>query len=370
MNYIEFRVTRDNDVHFKFVCPNKKINLPKNKANIIYDLLDKNNYNPRVKITDNEKIIRFYDVDKNIEREIIKQRKNIGKKVKRTNKFAPVKIMLSATLVLSLYLNSHDILVFGKHEPIVDEQPKYSFAIEETPSYSHTKEENNITPDNKVTINSTVITPDNYFDFEYENRSQTEKSKITRQRYYEIIEKYADMYGLPTNLMVAVATQEQGTHSMKISTGGGFGLFQIQAEGGWHWVGRELTAYNFDTGQNETITVCQDNNGLIDKNMLADLKYNVKVACMVMSSTLKTCNNDMILALQTYNSGTETLNLKEKYGEDWVNHRGNLPGDPLYIEHVLSYIEQEDNVLIYTDQNNNTHTIEVNNVNANTFSKS
>jgi len=162
--------------------------------------------------------------------------------------------------------------------------------------------------------------------------------------------------------MVAVGTQENGVHEKAVSKGGGLGLFQIQVENGWNWVGKELTAYNYELGKYETVTVCQRQDGKIDVNMLSDLEYNTKIACMIMGSNVKMCNNDMIAALQCNNSGTKVLSLKKEYGDEWIEHRESLPGDPMYLEHVLSYIKEDDGLLEYKTVDGDIHVLGINNV--------
>ncbi len=119
----------------------------------------------------------------------------------------------------------------------------------------------------------------------------------------------------------------------------------------------------------ETIVVCQREDGTIDVNMLADLEYNTKVACMITAYDLAYCDYDIIAALQTYNSGTNVMSLKKEYGEDWVNHRENLPGDQEYIEHVLSYIPEDNSLLQYKDPSGKEYVVDVNNVYVNSLNK-
>ena len=351
MDYIEIEVTVNNDVISTYRYNDKVITLSKKETEKIFDLLNENKFTPEKINVDGKIILRYYDVSKYIDKKIISERKNISKKVKRTNKYAPVVATVSSILALSVILNSC-ASNFKQIQPITEREIPPLVILEPEP----------------LKVVEPIIA-DCYFDFEYEDRSGTEKARSVKKNYYEIIERYADMYGLPTNLMVSIATQEKAIHSEEISSGGGFGLFQIQAEGNWNWVGKSVTAYNHESSKYETMTICLNEDGCLDKNMLGDLYYNIKVACMIMAYDLELCNNDIILALQTYNSGTSTINLKNTYGEDWVNHRQNLAGDPKYIEHVLSYLPSEDNVLTFMDTSSNLHTIEINNV-SNSLTKS
>lgn len=344
MDYIEIEVIENNEIISTYRYNDKVITLSKNETEKIFDLLNKNKFRPKKINVDGKNILRYYDVGKYIDEKIIAERKNILKKVKRTNKYAPAVATVSSILALSLILSSC-VSSSKQNQPVTEREIPPLVIIE---------------PEPLKTVEPIIA--DSYFDFEYEDRSGTEKARSVKENYYGAIERYADMYGLPTNLMISIATQEKAKHSEEISSGGGFGLFQIQAEGNWNWVGKDITAYNHDSSKYETMTICLNEDGCLDKNMLGDLYYNIKVACMIMAYDLELCNYDIILALQTYNSGTSTINLKNTYGEDWVNHRQNLAGDPNYIEHVLSYLPSEDNVLTFMDTSSNLHTVQINNV--------
>jgi len=239
-------------------------------------------------------------------------------------------------------------------ENIVFPEEEQEVSVMSTPNYEYNFEEDNI---------NNVIIPDVVFDFKFEDRSSSDKAKNTKELYYDLIKKYSDIYGLPTNLMVAMATQECGVHKKEISSGGGFGLFQIQVNGGWSWEKKTISVYNFEKEEDEKIVVCEVSPGVTDVNMLADLEYNIKIGCAIFAYNLRDCNYDIIQAIQTYNSGTEVRIIKNSYGEDWINHRDTLLGDPKYLEHVLSFIDPSDNILEYKDDKNNVYYVQVNNLN-------
>lgn len=358
MDYIDFQIVDD-----KILCTgvygNRRENLPLNEAKLFFRILSQKNYKYKELLVNGIKTVRYYDVSKNLFNDVKRNRTSIRKKVNRTNKYAGAIVGISGVLSLILILNSIGFFENG-------DKNDHTSTAENESTESYTKP---IIAEPKVSEEIEPVICDYVFDFEYEDRSNSDKAILARELYNDVVTRYSDMYGLPSNLMLAVGTQERGTHSTKVSPGGGFGLFQIQVENGWNWVGKSITAYNFELGQMETVVVCQKEDGTIDVNMLADLEYNTKVACMIMAYDLAYCDYDIIAALQTYNSGTGVLSLKKEYGEDWVNHRENLPGDPEYLEHVLSYLSEDDSLLHYMDINSKEYVVDINNVYTDSLNK-
>lgn len=375
MSFIEYKIINDKYFLCTYRTNDRNIIISEHTAEEKFKVLKRSNFKCNTFYDGDNLVIRFYGfgIDDFYNRNF--RRKNIKRKVSRVNKF------VSYALCVSVIAGSYAGYNFWKtNKNEVDDINSesvdfdYNFVID-VPTVSdeiliennntfvdYEKEVEDLYFEEEQLLPEITIEPDSYFDFKYDDRSGSEKTKKTKELYYDVIDKYSKMYGLPTNLMVAVATQESGVHNTSISSGGGFGLFQIQAKGNWNWLGKEVSAYNFNEEKMEKIKVCLDNNNCIDINMLANLEYNTKVACMIMSYNLKLCNYDIIQAIQIYNSGTGVINLEKKYGEDWINHRENLPGDTKYLEHVLSYIDPNDNILEFYDNSNNSHTVCVNNI--------
>lgn len=188
---------------------------------------------------------------------------------------------------------------------------------------------------------------------DYEDRTEEEKGIITKAYYGEIIEKYAKMYGLDSNIVFGIATQERGVHSTKKDPGGATGLMQLQNA---VWVGEEITAYNYDLGKYETVKIYEDT--------LKDVFSNIKIGCMYFQNCMNYMDNNVIAAIQCYNYGygnmqtvlgayssqtgktkQEILNDVTDYG--WMDYRDTIPeneGDRIYIEHVLSWVGPEINL--------------------------
>lgn len=207
--------------------------------------------------------------------------------------------------------------------------------------------------------NNETIIDDTGYEFvslDYNDRSSSDKAISTDDNYRNTIEKYAKMYGIDANLMLAIATQESGDHYGNLESGPAIGLMQIE-KSVWEY-GGSLTAFNFETNSWETITVTPDDYNNFIYN-LRDLDYNVKIGCMMFQQSLVYMNYNVLAALQCYNMGygnmqsildnycmDEGLNkdyvLDNQYDDGWLRYRDYIAaGDPSYIENVLSYCGKE-----------------------------
>ena len=183
------------------------------------------------------------------------------------------------------------------------------------------------------------------FNISFSDRTKDEKAISTRENYYNIISRYAKMYGVDADLMNAIATQEKGVHSNEIDPGGGIGLMQMQYD---VWVGNDVSAYNFDTKSWETLRVTDNN--------IRELDTNIKMACMYFQNCLVNMNYNVPAALCAYNWGTGGAQEKiRSYSQErglaldevlatndasWVNMFG-VDGDVslAYPKLVLSYYD-------------------------------
>ena len=183
-----------------------------------------------------------------------------------------------------------------------------------------------------------------YVQLDYSDRSSTDKANTTRENYSNVIENYCKTYGLDSDLIIALATQERGVHGTTLDPGGATGLMQIQNS---VWDNGTLRAYNFDTESWEQITV--------NIPSLSDLDYNVKVGCMIFQDCLRYNDYNIIAAIQAYNMGYGTTDilisdycnetgktrdqvLADQNDTGWLKYRNTIPyGDPNYVENVLSF---------------------------------
>lgn len=189
-----------------------------------------------------------------------------------------------------------------------------------------------------------VLKADVISNLQIEDETESEKANKTKELYYDIIEKYANMYGVSPSVILAIATQERGVHSDTIDQGGAIGLMQVQVS---VWDGKDLEVYNYDTNSKEKIHITLDD--------LRDVSFNIKVGCAIFQNYLKQMKDNYPLAIQSYNMGPSSVNkilnayclsCGKTYDEvinsddlGWLYFRNSsYPGDISYLEHVLRYI--------------------------------
>lgn len=178
--------------------------------------------------------------------------------------------------------------------------------------------------------------------------SDSEKLEYVKEHYGDIIDKYANTYGLDSNLITAIATQERGKHSDVVDSGGAIGLMQIQVG---VWDGHSVTAYNYDTGKEETVEISLEK--------LKDVNFNIKIGCMIFQSYLKEMDDNVIAAIQSYNMGTGSVKkiivtyatasgktydaiISNPDDTGWLDYRtSSFPGDPDYVENVSRYYSSD-----------------------------
>lgn len=190
----------------------------------------------------------------------------------------------------------------------------------------------------------------NPFTLETEDLTGSEKYQNAKENYYDLIEKYANEYGLDPMVMLALATQERGVHSETVDSGGGLGLFQIQIEGGWNWNNENVSAFNFRTNEEETVT--------ITKEKASTLEYNIKYGCMLFQNALREQNYNVPRAIQCYNYGSTYMDqviseccrdtgysrsdISDPTNLIWTNYRSVIKnGDDRYLENVLRYLPND-----------------------------
>ena len=186
------------------------------------------------------------------------------------------------------------------------------------------------------------------FHYNYEDRENQEPI-YNAKRYEDIFTKYANQYGLDKNLVIALAAQESsGEHYGNLDNGCAEGIMQIEKS---VHIGTTVTAYNFETGEKDSIEVTAEN--------LQDLDTNIKVGCMILRNCIEQNDYNIPLSLQTYNFGpgnmanalaacsaneavSEERMISDPTNTKWLDYREFLnTGDPLYVEHVFSYLPDE-----------------------------
>ncbi len=188
------------------------------------------------------------------------------------------------------------------------------------------------------------------FHYSYEDRSNA-TNVANAKRYDDLFEKYADRYGLDKNLLIALAAQESGgEHYDNLREGKpAAGIMQVEKA---VWVNSSISAYNFETGQVETVKITQDK--------LNDLESNIQIGSMILRYNMEANNYNIPLALQSYNFGQGNMNkvlrtcaelenidessMRQNPTENaWLNYRAFLnTGDAKYVEHVFSYLGKDE----------------------------
>ena len=179
------------------------------------------------------------------------------------------------------------------------------------------------------------------YSFDYEDRSNSEKSNYARENYGDLVSKYATTYGLDSKLVMAILTQENAYNEINNSNIGANGVMQIESI----WNGYEISAYNYETGNVDKER--------IDSSNLANPEYAIKIGCMILNNQYMTLYNKyylngnitkdevIIATVISYNKGiTAICNLINNYGKDFTSHISEtLGGDNDYLKHVFSYLE-------------------------------
>ena len=221
-------------------------------------------------------------------------------------------------------------------------------------------EDDTITVDNKEINENEEITTTNEFevpsssssiynlDINYDGITPDyDKLEYVKENYGKLIEDCCEIYGIDSNIMIAIATQERGVHSPYMDAGGATGLMQIQNA---VWVGEKLTAFNCNDNEYETITVTND--------LISSLEGNIKAGCMIFSYCIEQMDGNVLLAIQCYNMGQGNMyrkvlnyysSMSGKTVEQivsnpsdigWIEYRFLVTqGDRRYLERILSYIE-------------------------------
>lgn len=297
------------------------------------------------------------NVEKYSKSKVVKEVKK--KKVVRKNKHTGKKIIATglvlAVLAGSLYLTKNNISVMGNDvENFIE---RFSISnVDKSPEVfndmSVSKENNSFDISNLTVYNDQISTIEyeniQKVSIDYGDRSETDKAHKTRAYYGNMIEKYAKMYGMDPNLVIGIATQERGVHGTTIDEGGAIGLMQIQYN---VWNNDRISAYNFETGKNESF--------IIDGSRLSDIEYNIKVGCMYLQNCMEYMNNNVVAAVQCYNMGYGSMQkilkaysletgksvediLNNQTDNGWLNYRDIINmGDQKYVEHVFSWMGED-----------------------------
>ena len=147
-----------------------------------------------------------------------------------------------------------------------------------------TNEDLTLTQDAVIANTDNVIIDEEYlyeddkpvYSFDYEDRSNSEKSNYAKENYTDLVNKYATTYGLDSKLVMAILTQENAYNEINNSNIGANGVMQIESI----WNGYEISAYNYETGNVDKER--------IDSSSLANPEYAIKIGCMILNNQYMT----------------------------------------------------------------------------------
>lgn len=181
------------------------------------------------------------------------------------------------------------------------------------------------------------------------NNYNADKAIYARETYGDLMSKYARLYGLDEELLLAIGTQERGVHSTEKDAGGGLGLMQIQYS---VWIGKTLTVQKLNeaTGEFEPYTIH------VTDEYLKSLEGNIEMGAAVLQTCLKYAKYNIPVAIQMYNQGSGSLEaIISQYcqatGKDyasviadpedlgWIPYCQAKAGDPNYLANVNQWAE-------------------------------
>ena len=360
----KYRIIRNIDNIFKLIDIAEKYNytidsetrIVKDARYIIdeYDKLKKGKtrkFNLYNKTEDNMKIKRIH--------------KNIGKKIAAIS--LATAMALTGTIIAKTNQKKNNDSEVVKGQYIVTDyennNSNYSDYLESIKYEEKEQNSNNtsVTPKNEI---SNMIEKKE-FHFSYEDRTSSENIDNVNQ-YDDIFEKYANMYGLDSKLLKAIACQESGgNHYENLGNGPAEGIMQIEKS---VHIGETITAYNFETKQNDYFEITEDN--------IQDIDFNIRIAAMDLRNAIEAFNYNIPQGTQAYNFGIGGMNqvlanccrnIGEKQSNlendptnnSWLNYTESIGiGDSEYIAHVFSYLK-DNTTLSIKDRDGSNHNITI-----------
>ncbi len=300
-----------------------------------------NQINVLIKSYNNNISIELDEIIKKARKKFITNKKERLRKnkIKRIATFSST-FILSSSLIFLSFSNS------TKGSTVNEFDTKNSYEVNDL-NISHDDSKNDIYffDNQKGDVYNNLISYDLY----YEDRTYTDKFIETKDNYFNVIKSISEEYGIDPKIMLAIATQESGEHRVDTNTPA-LGLMQIELS---VWDGENVTAFNYKNNKEETFK--------ITKEKLKDLEFNIRVACMIFQNCLKNSNYNLEVAIQMYNYGYGNIlktfkmyygstdidldDVLNNYDDGWLDYREKINvGDKLYLEHVLSYIEDASNL--------------------------
>lgn len=189
---------------------------------------------------------------------------------------------------------------------------------------------------------------------EYESRAYTDRNLLVRnnEETMAVIKKYANKYMIDENLVMAIASQERGTHSQTMDDGGGLGIMQVQVA-----VHPDGSAFSTVINDNGNIKKSQF---VYNHNEYITLDGNIEAGCALLQYYLNYFNGNMAMAVYAYNSGQGPVNnaivayasetglsyesiMANKSDLDWTKYLDR----EYYLPAVLSWLDTDNLTMSY-----------------------
>ena len=189
---------------------------------------------------------------------------------------------------------------------------------------------------------------------EYESRAYTDINLLVRnnEETMAAIKKYANKYMIDENLVMAIASQERGTHSQTMDDGGGLGIMQVQVA-----VHPDGSAFSTVINDNGNIKKSQF---VYHHNEYITLDGNIEAGCALLQYYLNYFNGNMAMAVYAYNSGQGPVNnaivayasetglsyesiMANKSDLDWTKYLDR----EYYLPAVLSWLDTDNLTMSY-----------------------
>ena len=172
------------------------------------------------------------------------------------------------------------------------------------------------------------------------------------EEYYNIVEKYANKWGISPNIIMAMLTQE--------SAGKQSNLMQIQFDS---WIDGVLTEYDFVNERYQSIVLTDNpemyegkNITIITREDLQNKVTNISVACVILRHCLEKMDYNILASIQAYNLGWPNMNtvlkttsentglsvdelLSDQTNTEFTNYTYIVNcGDSNYVSNVVRYL--------------------------------
>lgn len=206
-----------------------------------------------------------------------------------------------------------------------------------------------------------------YYDYKVENDNV--KANYAYDNYSDLVEEYAEKWGISPNIPMCMLTQESGGKEVN--------LMQITFSA---WANEVITVHNFKTGEDVKYMLTTDESKVstpeityITPENLKNPKTNISVGCILIRKSAEAMNYHIAATIQCYNFGFGNMNkvlkttaentglsvdelLSDQTNIDFTNYTNIInAGDDEYLRHTIRYIKDtgSEMTIKYLDENNN-----------------